>query len=100
MVMPPNSTKTVLDAWNGYESVPLPAEDRHLTTIFTPWERYEYCNLSKGHMATGDAYTARYNEITQGFERMERCVDDTILRDDNLEENFKATELIARRRRL
>ena len=30
-------------------------------------------------MAAGDAYTARYDEITQGFERM----------DNNLEENFK-----------
>ena len=39
-------------------------------------------------MAAGDAYTTRYDEITQGFKRMERCVDDTILWDDNLEENF------------
>ena len=30
-------------------------------------------------MAARDAYTARYDKITQGFEHMERCVDDTIL---------------------
>ena len=45
-------------------------------------------------MAAGHAYTTRYDEITQGFERMERCLDDAILWDDNLEENINATELI------
>ena len=63
--------------------------DRHITTFLTPWGRYEYCNLPQGHMAAGDTYTARYDEITQGFERMERCIYNTILWDDNLEENFK-----------
>ena len=40
-------------------------------------------------MAAGDAYTPRYDKITQGFECMERCVDVTILWDNKLEENFK-----------
>ena len=39
-------------------------------------------------MAAGDAYTARYDKITQGFKRMEQCMGDTILYDSNLEENF------------
>ena len=86
--VPPNSTKTVLDVWNGYHSVPLREEDRHLTTFLTPWGRYKYCNLPQGHMAAGDAYTARYDKITQGFKHMERCVDNTILYDSNIEENF------------
>ena len=86
--VPAYSTKMTLDAWNGYHSVPLREEDRHLTTFLTPWGRYEYCNLPQGHIAAGDAYTARYDEIPQGFERMERCVDDTILWDSSLEANF------------
>ena len=64
MAVPPNTTKTVLDAWNGYHSVQLQEEDQHLTTFLTPWGRYKYCNLPQGHMAAGDAYTARYDEIT------------------------------------
>ena len=65
--VPPNSSKTVLDAWNGYHSVLLWEEDRHLTTFLTQWWRYKYCNLPQGHMAAGDPYEARYDEITQGF---------------------------------
>ena len=39
---PPNSTMTVLDAWNRYHSVPLREEDQHLTTFLTPGGRYKY----------------------------------------------------------
>ena len=95
MAVPPNSTKTVLDAWNGYHSMPL-EENLHLTTFLTQRGIYKYCNLPQGHMAAGDTYTARYNEINQGFKCIERCVDDTILWDYNLEENLKATELITK----
>ena len=97
MTVPPNSTKTALDAWNGYHLAPLREEDRHLTTFPTPWGRYEYCNLPQGHITAGDAYTDRYDETTQGFKCMGRYADDTILWDDNLEENFKATESIAKK---
>ena len=34
--IPPNTWKTVTDAWNGYHSVPLREEDRHLTTFKLP----------------------------------------------------------------
>ena len=34
-VVPPNTWKTVTDAWNGYHSVPLHEDDRHLTTFAT-----------------------------------------------------------------
>ena len=59
MAMHRNSTKTILDAWNGYHLGPLQEEDRHLTTFLMPWGRYKYCNLSNGDMAAGEAYTAR-----------------------------------------
>lgn len=38
--VPPNAWKTVSDAWNGYNSVPLREADRHLTTFTTPFGRW------------------------------------------------------------
>ena len=40
--VPHNQKKTVLDCWNGYHSVAIREEDRHLTTFYTPWGRYRY----------------------------------------------------------
>ena len=39
--IPSSTKKTVFDCWNGYHSVPLHTEDRHLTTFITPWGRYQ-----------------------------------------------------------
>jgi hypothetical protein len=36
-LVPHGKKKTVLDAWNGDNSVPILEEDRHLTTFITPW---------------------------------------------------------------
>ena len=68
MAVPPNCTKTILDTWNGYMSVQLREKDQHLTNFLMPWRIYEYCNLPQGHMTVGDDYTARYDNIIQGFE--------------------------------
>ena len=38
--VPHDKIKSVFDAWNGYHSVPICEEDRHLTTFITPWDRY------------------------------------------------------------
>ena len=37
--IPANKKKTVFDCWNGYHSIPLHEDDRHLTTFITPWGR-------------------------------------------------------------
>ena len=37
--VPNNVKKTVFDAWNGYHSIALHPDDRHLTTFITPWGR-------------------------------------------------------------
>ena len=42
-LVPHNTEKTVLHAWNGYYSVPIHPDDQHLTTFITPWGRYGYC---------------------------------------------------------
>ena len=41
-VIPPNTKKTILDAWNGFHSIPLTKESREKTTFITEWGRYRY----------------------------------------------------------
>ena len=38
--VPPNTYRTTMDAWNGYHSVPIREEDRHITTFVMPWGRF------------------------------------------------------------
>ena len=52
--IPKGTKKTVTDAWNGYHSVPLCEEDRHITTFITPWGRYRYKVAPQGFLASGD----------------------------------------------
>ena len=40
--IPQDTFKTVLDAWNGFHSIPLRPVDRPLTQFLTPWGRYWY----------------------------------------------------------
>ena len=74
--VPPGSVKTVF-AWNGFHSVPICKEDRHLTTFTTP--RY---------VSSGDGYSRRFDEISAHILRMVRCVDDSLLHDKDLEEHW------------
>ena len=83
--VPQGKKKTVFDAWNG---VPLHPEDKHYTTFITPWGRYRYCTAPQGYIASGDGYTRRYDEITSLVPKKTKCVDDTLLWADNIEESF------------
>ena len=83
--VPHNKKKTVFDAWNGYHSVPLHPDD---TTFITPWGRYRYCTAPQGYIASGDGYTRRYDEITASIPNKTKCVDDTLLWSDSIEESF------------
>ena len=89
MTVPHNTKKSVLDAWNGYHSVAIREEDRHLTTFCTMWGRYRYRSAPQGYAASGDAYTHRYDKITMGFKNIKRVIDDTLLHARDLEEAFK-----------
>ena len=71
--VPGNTKKTIFDAWNGYHSVALSPEDRHFTTFITPWGRYRYCSAPQGYIASGDAYTARYDAIVSKNAVYRRC---------------------------
>ena len=42
-------------------------------------------------MAAGDAYTARYDEIIKDIKRKVKCIDDSLLYDPNIENNFFST---------
>ena len=61
--IPNHTKKTVVDAWNGYHSVPIHEEDRHVTTFMTPWGRYRYKVAPQGFLAAGDGYNQRLDGV-------------------------------------
>ena len=90
-MVPSNTYKTVLDAWNGYHSCSLDEESKHLTTFITPFGRYRYRKLPQGFLASGDAYTDRYDKIIADVEDKTKIVDDTILWKPSIKESFFQT---------
>ena len=89
--VPKQTIKTVVDAWQGYHSVPLAADDKHYTTFLTPWGRYRYLTCPQGFLASGDAFNARYDSIVTDFKDFTKCVDDSLLWSNTLEESFFRT---------
>ena len=85
---PCNTFKTVLDAWNGYHSLPLSDCAKDATTFITEWGRYRYLRAPQGFHASGDAYTRRFDDITSDFERVKRCIDDSLLWNNSIEDSF------------
>ena len=88
MSVPHNTKKTVCDAWNGFHSLTIREEDRHYTNFITPWGRYRYCCAPQGYLASGDAYTRRFDEIIAHTTNKTKCVDDTLLWEDTIEKAF------------
>ena len=86
--IPGNTYKSVTDAWNGYHSVVLHPDDRHLTTFITPWGRFRYRVAPQGATASGDGYTRRYDEIIADVPRKTKVVDDTAMWDEDLETHW------------
>ena len=91
MQVPAGSFKTVLDAVDGYHSVLLDEESQPLTTFITEWGRYMYTRMPQGFLASGDAYTSRYDSIIADVPRKVKIVDDVLLHDDNIEDAFYHT---------
>ena len=77
--IPPHTRKTVFDAWNGYHSIPLHEDDRHYTTFITPWGRYRYLVAPQGYIASGDAYTRRFDEFVTDVPNKTKIIDDCLL---------------------
>ena len=86
--VPNGKRKTVLDAWNGYHSLRLDPNAKNATTFITKYGRYRYCRAPMGFHASGDAYTRRFDDITASQVRVIRCIDDSLLWDDNIEQSF------------
>ena len=86
--VPSNTKKTVFDAVDGYHAIPLDEESQHLTTFITEWGRYMYLRMPQGFVASGDAYTSRYDDIIKDIPRKVKCVDDTLLYDSNITDSF------------
>ena len=86
--VPAGMKKTVVDAWNGYHSVALHPDDRHLTTFIIPWGRYRYRVAPQGYVASGDGYSRRFDEIASDFPDKTKCIDYTLLWATDLEASF------------
>jgi len=86
--VPQKMKKTVTDAWNGYHSVAIREEDRHVTTFITPWGRYRYKVAPQGFLASGDAYNQRFDSIITNFQNKVKCVDDTCMWAGSIEAAF------------
>ena len=89
--IPAGAWKTVIDAWNGYHSIPLRESDCHLTTFITPFGLFRYKRAIQGYKSSGDGYNRRLDTILSQFERKERVVDDTVFYDSDLSEHWWRT---------
>ena len=89
--VPAGTKKTVIDATDGYHSIPLDEASRHLTTFITPWGRYRYLRLPQGYIAAGDAYTRRYDEIIKDVKNKVKCIDDALLYENSIRDNYFST---------
>ena len=89
--IPQHTKKTITDAWNGYHSIPLCEEDRHITTFITPWGRYRYKVAPQGFIASGDGYTQRFDALITDFKNKVKCVDDTCMWAYSVREAFLQT---------
>ncbi len=86
--VPSNKKKTIFDCWNGYHSVPLHKDNRHLTTFITPWGRYRYKTDPQGYIASGDGYSQRLDEIVAENPNKTKCINDTLLWADSLTSSY------------
>lgn len=86
--IPTNSLKSKLDAWNGYHSIPLAEWARDETTFITEWGRYRCLRACPGFHASNDAYTKCFDDITIGYPRVKRIVDDSILWNADIASSF------------
>ena len=79
--VPSNSVKTVVDAWNGYHAIPVRGADRKYLTFATNLGLFRYMRAPMGFLSSGDGYNRRLDDLTSHIQRLERCVDDSLLHD-------------------
>ena len=79
--------KTVTDAWNGYQSMPLQEYDFHLTTFVTPFGHWCYKGVFQGFLSSSDGYIHQFDDVFANFDPKEHIIYNTIFYDDDLEEH-------------
>ena len=89
--IPKQVYKTVLDAHNGYHQVLLDKDSVKLTTFITEFGRYQYLRAPQGHIASGDGYVRRFDDILSDVERKQKVVDDLLVYDSDIESAFYHT---------
>ena len=72
--VPAGQKKTVLDCWNGYHSLEL-----------AEWGQYRYLRAPQDFHASGDGYTKGMDDIVAGTTNMKKCIDDTLLYSNDME---------------
>ena len=50
--------------------------------------KYRYCSAPQGYIASGDGYSRWYDEIVADIRQKTKCIDDTLLWADSIEESF------------
>lgn len=78
--------KSVVDAWNGYYSIPLRVSDKHLMTFITPFGLFRYKRALQGFKGFGNGYSRRLNSILSKFEW--NFVDNMLHHDTELEQHW------------
>ena len=85
----PNGTyKSVLDAVDGYFSIPLAEECRHLTTFITEWGTFQFNRAPQGFFNSGDKFNGGFDNLIKNMVRILKIVDDCLLYDFSIEEHF------------
>ena len=64
--------RKLLDAVDAYNSILLDKDSQPLTTFITEWGRFMYLRMPQGYLASGDAYTRRYDEVIKDISRKEK----------------------------
>ena len=91
MGIKPHTWRFSSDTWNGYYSVPLDEQDRHVTTFITPWGQMRYRVAPQGSMTSGDGFMFWYDAIIRRLARKKKCIDDVTGWADTLRQLFLDT---------
>ena len=74
--------KNILDAWNGYHSIPLSTEACDTTRFITEWSRYQYLQALQRLLSIQQWLHKTIWWYYRRFPLHSACVDDSILWDD------------------
>ena len=66
--------------------MPVHPDDYHYFTFVTPWGQYRYKMAPQGWLASGDAYTHRYDQITSNIDRHIKVIDDSLIWSNNMQQ--------------